>query len=65
MNTTHNASRHVLIIGGGIGGLAAALALARKGIRITWGYYFRVGIVLTLPVLLVPLAALAVRLSVG
>lgn len=35
MNTTHNASRHVLIIGGGIGGLAAALALARKGIRIT------------------------------
>lgn len=35
MNTTHNANRHVLIIGGGIGGLAAALALARKGIRIT------------------------------
>jgi len=35
MNITHNASRHVLIIGGGIGGLAAALALARKGIRIT------------------------------
>ncbi|CAJ0896275.1 3-hydroxybenzoate 6-monooxygenase [Ralstonia flatus] len=34
MNTTRNASRKVLIIGGGIGGLAAALALARKGIRI-------------------------------
>lgn len=30
---------------------------------ITWGYYFRVGIVLTLPVLLVTLAALALRLG--
>jgi len=37
--------------------------LARKGITITWGYYFKVGIVLTLPVLLVTLAALALRLS--
>jgi len=34
MNTTHNANRKVLVIGGGIGGLAAALALARKGIRV-------------------------------
>lgn len=32
---------------------------------ITWGYYFRVGIVLTLPVLLVTLAALALRLSLA
>jgi arsenical pump membrane protein len=37
--------------------------LARKGIRITWGYYFRVGVVLTLPVLLVTLAALVMRLG--
>lgn len=35
MTTTHNGNRHILIIGGGIGGMAAALALARKGIRIT------------------------------
>jgi arsenical pump membrane protein len=27
-----------------------------KGIRISWGYYFRVGILLTLPILLVTLA---------
>jgi arsenical pump membrane protein len=37
--------------------------LERKSIRIGWGYYFKVGIVLTVPVLLVTLAALAVRLS--
>ncbi|MBP2261794.1 Na+/H+ antiporter NhaD/arsenite permease-like protein [Pseudomonas sp. BP8] len=30
---------------------------------ITWGYYFRVGILLTLPVLLITLSALALRLS--
>ncbi|CAG9179627.1 3-hydroxybenzoate 6-monooxygenase [Cupriavidus pinatubonensis] len=34
MNTSQDTGRKVLIIGGGIGGLAAALALARKGIRI-------------------------------
>jgi arsenical pump membrane protein len=37
--------------------------LANKGVQISWGYYFRVGICLTVPVLLVTLAALALRLS--
>ena len=49
-----------------IGSLATLLwlhVLARKNIVITWGYYFRTGIVLTLPILLVTLAALAIRLS--